>query len=218
MKKVFGSATTFANTEGWNGDACITAYRRIFSLVIDITKTHIKAIDQPSKRCSQEKGDIDTSACIAKFVEKQLGCNPMILGSQYSEAVQCRTDSELKKLVNLSKLLNEADENDIYEMTGCLSSCEKDQYSLSTEGTKISTDHIEMRNALPCQLHLRFRMLDSSYKEEEQYIIYDSASFIADVGGYMGLLLGSSLLSLYMAMEACLKRAVRKPTSNKIEA
>ena len=213
MKKVFGSAVTFANTEGYDGDGCIIRYRRIFSLDIDITKTHIKAIDQPSKRCSQENKDIDTSACIARFVEEQLGCNAMILGSQYSEAAQCTTDSELKKLVNLSKLLNEADENDIYEMTGCLSSCEKDQYSLSTKGTKVVWDQM-IKNALPCQLHLRFRMLDSSYKEEEQYIIYDSASFIADIGGYMGLLLGSSLLSLYMAMEACLRRAVnKKPTT-----
>lgn len=34
-----------------------------------------------------------------------------------------------------------------------------------------------------------------------QYVIYDYSSFIADVGGYLGLLLGQSLYSSYLMME-----------------
>ena len=40
-------------------------------------------------------------------------------------------------------------------------------------------------------------MDDRTIVEEEQYVIHDLYSFFADIGGYMGLLLGSSLLSLY---------------------
>ena len=50
-------------------------------------------------------------------------------------------------------------------------------------------------------LWLFISMHDTSYVQEEQYIIYDFNSFIADVGGYMGLLLGSSILSLYDEVE-----------------
>ena len=53
---------------------------------------------------------------------------------------------------------------------------------------------------------LTFKILDRSYKEEEQYMIYDLGNFIADVGGYMGLLLGCSLMSLYSEVEAFLTR------------
>ncbi len=35
---------------------------------------------------------------------------------------------------------------------------------------------------------------------KEEYIIYDFDSFIADVGGFLGLLLGHSLLSIYQSM------------------
>ena len=35
------------------------------------------------------------------------------------------------------------------------------------------------------------------YEVREQYVVYDSDSFIADVGGFLGLLLGHSMLSLY---------------------
>ena len=34
-----------------------------------------------------------------------------------------------------------------------------------------------------------------------QYVIYDSSSFFADVGGYLGLLLGHSLFSVYTMVE-----------------
>ena len=40
-------------------------------------------------------------------------------------------------------------------------------------------------------------MDDKSFVEEEQYYVHNWYGFLADIGGYMGLLLGSSLLSLY---------------------
>ena len=43
------------------------------------------------------------------------------------------------------------------------------------------------------------------YKNLEQYEIYDINSMIADVGGFLGLLLGSSLLSIYQAAEGRLR-------------
>ena len=52
-------------------------------------------------------------------------------------------------------------------------------------------------------------MHDSSYLQEEQYLIYDYNGFIADIGGYMGLLLGSSILSLFDLAEKFL-RALHK--------
>ena len=32
---------------------------------------------------------------------------------------------------------------------------------------------------------------------KEQYVVYDGNTFVADVGGYLGLLLGHSLLGIY---------------------
>jgi hypothetical protein len=44
----------------------------------------------------------------------------------------------------------------------------------------------------------------ASHSEREQYIVYDFNSFFADVGGYLGLLLGHSLLSMYTSLAMCL--------------
>ena len=69
---------------------------------------------------------------------------------------------------------------------------------------------------VPCQLHLQFRILDSSTKVEDQYLLYEMDSFIADVGGYMGLLLGISLLSIYRAVEECIKKICRNAFHSKM--
>ena len=53
------------------------------------------------------------------------------------------------------------------------------------------------------------------YDERKQYLIYDENHFIADFGGYLGLLLGSSLLSLYDKVKRWLK-ALHKLISEKL--
>ena len=207
-KTVYGSASTIVLTTGryTTSDASYCYRNEKYSQVLYITRTHLKALDQPSQRCNQRNANITTSTCIARFLEKKLGCNPMILGSEFSQTPKCTNKTQLLALANASKQFAEADEDDIYEITGCLPSCEKDQYSLRVDPLK---SELETRHK--CQVHLEFIMLDSSYKEEEQYIIYDLNSFIADVGGYMGLLLGSSLLSLYKVLETIMRKVLCRP-------
>ena len=41
------------------------------------------------------------------------------------------------------------------------------------------------------------RILSSKHEVREQYRIYDANSFIADFGGFLGLLLGHSLFGMY---------------------
>ena len=93
-------------------------------------------------------------------------------------------------------------ESEIYKMTGCLSACEKDKFSLDTE----DWEKVFQGFGSECEYHLKFKIMDRTYEEQEQYIIYDTDSFFADVGGFTGLLLGSSLLSLYDEIERLLRK------------
>jgi hypothetical protein len=54
----------------------------------------------------------------------------------------------------------------------------------------------------------RPRFKNSRYEVREQYVIYDSDSFIADVGGFLGLLLGHSAYSVYREVEDWVGRRV----------
>ena len=146
-----------------------------------------------------------------RYLEKNLGCNPMVLGSQFSKSAPCTTKEQLLALANASRKFQDADDDDIYELTGCLPSCKRDQFSLTVDPM-----NFEIATKYKCQVQIDFIMLDSSYKEEEQYIIYDVDSFFADIGGFMGLLLGSSILSLYMTLEEFMRKLIYTPFRGKI--
>ena len=53
---------------------------------------------------------------------------------------------------------------------------------------------------------MRFIIRSGQYEVRDQYRIYDEGSFVADVGGYLGLLLGHSIFS----MLGSIKEAARK--------
>ena len=170
------------------------------------TRTHVKAIDQSSQRCMDQK-DHGTSACIARYVEEELGCNPRIHGSRPSSPSRlCNSYSQLKHLVRISRELSKMDANGMYKTTGCMPSCERDTY-------KVSADLAEVRGSLArgqkyVKLYLYFK--DGLFEEREQYLLYDWDSFIADVGGFLGLLLGWSMYSLYQEMAAIVGRMKNK--------
>ena len=46
-------------------------------------------------------------------------------------------------------------------------------------------------------LGLSFVYRDGMYNLDREYYVYDTSHFLADIGGYLGLLLGHSLLSIY---------------------
>ena len=69
--------------------------------------------------------------------------------------------------------------------------------SMGTEDTLGYADTVWGKKAL--KLYMYF--VNGQYDEKEQYVIYDSDSLIADVGGYMGLLLGMSLQGLVEIIE-----------------
>ena len=84
----------------------------------------------------------------------------------------------------------------VYDMTGCLSSCEKERYAVSLE--EQSDKQLKPASKYRySDVLVVFTIYERSYVEEEQYVIYDGNSFLADIGGFLGLVLGSSMLNIY---------------------
>jgi hypothetical protein len=63
-------------------------------------------------------------------------------------------------------------------------------------------------------LLLLFTYQDTQHDVYTHYIIYDGDSFIADVGGFLGLLLGHSAYSLWIEVEGWIMR--RMITTGKV--
>ena len=95
-----------------------------------IKRTHMKALDQSAYRCDCDGSSMNASTCIADYIEKQIGCNPDIQGSQYSTRQPCTTKEQLLKLKNYLDIFPALDDKDVYKLMGCLSRCEKDVFRL----------------------------------------------------------------------------------------
>jgi hypothetical protein len=84
---------------------------------VDISKTHIKALDQENERCEKTADKLDTSACIVQFVEEKIGCRFSFYKSK-SLMSKCNTSSQYKLLYKLTDRLQSSHATEIYEMTG----------------------------------------------------------------------------------------------------
>ena len=88
------------------------------------------------------------------------------------------------------------DSNGIYSATGCLLNCNKNEY----KPTKVFTSTLQ-----GVGLTLIYTFPTGTYTENTEYVLYDYNTFIADIGGYLGLLVGQSILGVYKRL-ASMKR------------
>ena len=198
--KVFGSK--YIKTPFTDSNKNLLWYNQRLSM----ERSHFKALDRPSEPCASNEKSSQTSACIAKFIEKQTGCNIRIYGSTQSVTQPpCNSLGQLRNLTSIVSKLHEADARTIYEQTGCLASCERYEYD------RIDSE-MSSHSAIftPPHLTMEFLMVDKSIEDRKQYVIYDFTSFIADVGGLLGLLLGFSILSIYDELEKMLRQFKNK--------
>ena len=190
-----------------------------YQQIMTITKSGLNGMDKPSERCATDKRKPNTRSCIVRHYEEQLGCSINMNGGGSTGMAPCTSKEGYNAMRNMTKILDEAESNTIYSLTGCLASCQRDDYQQIDSSFKVlerAQSTIlgglfgQTKKDKIIELELKFRITRSSYEEEEQYVIYDFNSFIGDVGGFLGLLLGYSVLSLYGDMVGILGRFIPK--------
>ena len=129
---------------------------------IEVERSYLKALDQPSERCTDGKMALSTTTCIANFMEKQLGCSMTLHGSVPTMTEPCTSASQLIRLAKTTiRKLHEADSNTIYNVTGCLPSCEREEYD------RIDVEHKEFPlDREPNDLKINYQIKAASYDEK----------------------------------------------------
>ena len=158
-----------------------------------IKNTEVVVIDKPNERCNSSADRISIAKCVSNFYEKELNCSTRLLeGNQTMET--CGPDL----LQNYSKPgMPQLSETIMFQYFGCMPSCFRNEVEFTTLNAYDKTS-TKKSNENRTNLKLVFYFMDGGFEVKEEYYIYDSTSFLADIGGYMGLLLGYSWLSLYL--------------------
>ena len=130
------------------------------------------------------------SDCIIDWFddEEDYKCNGTNLIEYFNQLIQIK-DIPFAKLSRLSSCYPKCEVKDYdYEI--------KNKKTVSWTTNWISSFYLEPKS--------------SSYEESAEYLSYDSAALIGDVGGYLGLFLGWSLFSIIVAVPTHAKKLLSK--------
>ena len=166
-----------------------------------IQKNRAVRVDRIGQRCVTGGAKERVGHCIVRYLEdnhlrSQLGyesdanCTSYHLMADKTKTFCDKYKSGL--IADTLDIWKTWPEVDILDRTGCLPHCERDEISL--QASEESRSWKQTKNPT---LTMIFLFKDGTYQFQEEYVVYDFNDFIADVGGYLGLLLGHSVLSIY---------------------
>ena len=135
----------------------------------------------------------------------------MSLPKQTNMDMECKDPSELREWKNIWRKLVKMDEHEVYEETGCMVRCQRKEWTLS----KIFDNKLESQNNSQISVYMFYA--NGRYQVGTQYYTYDFNSCVSDFGGYLGLLLGYSIVSFFdMAQEVFTYFIIKKEDQMKV--
>ncbi len=133
------------------------------------------------------------------FAERNLSCRVNWFSFQREHKLpDCETQSQFECFQRWTRTFSTLDTVPVSKLTGCEWSCKQSIFSMHPM-TDLWTGP-EYGNG---SLQLIFALNRGHFFLNEEYTIYDRNSFIADVGGFLGLLLGYSIFSLAQSLSKC---------------
>lgn len=117
------------------------------------------------------------------------------VSSQNQSNVQTSDTCSTNKIDTYLKLTEEfatKGPNHLTDQTGCYPPCRRNEFEVKNIYSGVN--FVEKLNG---SLTLELAYFGTEYHVKEEYLAYGYPDLVADFGGYLGLLLGYSLLSLY---------------------
>ena len=164
-----------------------TYFERFF-----LYKNSIKRLKSTTLGCRNYEKEDSVGQCIVKFVEDTYNCTGyQIFANKLKDPCVRPAEGDLRRY---HQTLGTLSEFGIYNKTKCLPNCEGEEIDVRSTGKPMI--HSNERPVFS----LEFQFESEMYQSSEEHILYDTDSFIADAGGYLGLLLGHSMLSIYRSV------------------
>ena len=141
----------------------------------------------------------DMNDCIQHYIENEIGC----------QLPWYRIKTNLKKCTEKIQYQSFLDSYDkiarlsgfsISEKTGCLPSCKINEFTIHVR------DATEIEGSQDSKFGGQFYYPGGRYIKKVYHYNYDFSSYIADVGGLVGLFLGWSMLSFYDGLKSAWKK------------
>ena len=189
----FGSAFSYTDTSTSNFTT---------TTIHEIKKRAVSYLNDDRTPCQSMPRKTEMNTCIQQSIEKEIGCQLPWNNVSSSVFAKCTESSKYKKFLTTYDEISKLSERSIAERTGCLPSCKRNEFTVNI------LNRIENPSDPIGYYKGYFYYVSGRYLEKSYYYVYDLFDLLADVGGYMGLLVGYSLLTVYDSIKYFCKKAL----------
>ena len=188
------------------------------------------------QNCEEANNTVKHFDCIQNYMTKQLGCKLPWWKKGQESLMECSSNEDLENYINLHiEILGGKRDPDLEDF-GCLrKNCIEHSWRswkmTSITNTSITAPYMKqgftsiLFGSLSDEVKIQFlystnpifNFLEFQADIVEEFFLYDWTSFLADMGGEMGLFLGASILSILESLMELFVKKVKKPKQNDIE-
>ena len=188
----FGSAFSYTDTSASNFDV---------TTIHEIKKREVSYLNDERTPCQSMPRKTEMNTCIQQYIEKEIGCQLPWSNASISDFAKCTEPGQYQAFLTTYDNIAKLSERSIAERTGCLPSCQRSEFTVSILNRIV--DPVGEGSYIGYFYYASGRYVEKSYHYE-----YDLFDLLADVGGYMGLLVGYSLLTVYDSIKYLSKMAL----------
>lgn len=171
-------------------------------------RTVLSTWDEP---CSDDQFDV-LKVCLDQYYQNQLNCTlpwtKSKSGSNGHKRRQCTKPEDLNKFKRKANTLYKLKQANLFKELNCQMPCTTTEYAL--EDWWESYHECDSVGCNEDVLGIVLAAYDSNVYRSKDIWLYNYSNFIADFGGYLGLLLGASAFSGYEWMKTGVKKIKRK--------
>ena len=144
-----------------------------------------------SKRDCQEDNSIKLTNCLNSFYAKKLGC---ILPWVQESGERCTGKEKFEEFRNLTKGIEEPEiQKELLDQRCTIPNCHRRTWTI--DSTKMVDSNLAKGQNQSSSVILYYFPRNTQVLVRNEILLYTFSSFVADVGGFLGLLLGESLVS-----------------------
>ena len=134
----------------------------------------------------------------------------MSLSNQTYADTRCKDITEVPGWKAIWHNLVNMAEQELYEETGCMAKCQRKEWEIR----KIFDDKRQVMTGYDSLIGIYMFYANGRYRIGSQLFTYDFNTYVADFGGYLGLLLGYSIVSFFDKAQDIFNHFTKK-TENK---
>ena len=165
----------------------------------EITLTKHKKLNLDRRPC-EEDPKYSFLTCTKEKLSEKVGCRlPWDRWSKQDRAI-CTAEHEFGHFEQIYRKLDNAESDEIVEMTGCLQPCSYNEYKFALTSPralpKAGSEPMPIK-----QSRISFWAASSKTHINEEVLLYPFTSLLAEFGGALGLFLGFSFMAIWQEIK-----------------